>query len=264
MTAEAPHVALDARASSPPTELETVMSERNATHPDPSPVTTRTIAPAPVPTTPRWVGATLIAAVVTYVVAEAVVAVAWDRRSYSYLDDYVNFLGSPFQGTFEGFVISSPLWWVMSTAWILTGVLLAAAGIGLSRGLPGWRQRTVASLGVTEGIALVLFAVFPLGPETMDNGTLPLYLLGAFLSIIAGNALAIVTGSSGRVLALPRWLARSSLVLGAVGLVNIPATYGWTPTGLAERISLYSLLLWGLLMGVHVLRVRNGTARAAH
>ncbi len=263
MTATAPRVQLDAHPSSQPTELETSMSESHPTHPGPGAVTTTTIAPAPATTTARWVGAVLIAAVATYLVAEAVVALAWDRRAYSYIDDYVNFLGSPFEGNFEGFVISSPLWWVMSSAWILTGVLLAAASIGLSRGLAGWRQRTVASLGVTEGIALILFAVFPLGPETMDNGTLPLYLLGAFLSIIAGNALAIVTGLSGRDLGLPSWLARSSLVLGAMGLINIPATYGWTPTGLAERISLYSFLLWALLMGAHVLKVRNGTARAA-
>lgn len=263
MIAQAPRVEINIHLSSLPTELETVMSESNPPHPGPNDVTTTTVARAPATTTARWVGAALIAAVTTYLVAEAVVAVAWDRRSYSYIDDYVNFLGSPFEGNFEGFLISSPLWWVMSIAWILTGVLLAAASIGLSRGLTGWRQRTVASLGVTEGIALLLFAVFPLGPETMDNGTLPLYLLGAFLSIIAGNALAIVTGLSGRDLGLPRWLARSGLVLGAAGLINIAATYGWTPTGLAERISLYSFLLWALLMGVHFLKVRNGTARAA-
>ena len=81
-----------------------------------------------------------------------------------------------------------------------------------------------------------------------------LYLVGAFLSIIAGNVLAVVTGLAHRQLGLPRWLAVLSITAGAVGLVNIPLTYGWVPTGLAERISLYSVLLWALTTGVVLIR----------
>jgi NADPH:quinone reductase-like Zn-dependent oxidoreductase len=59
----------------------------------------------------------------------------------SYLDDYVSFfLGSRFTGEFRGFLISSPPWWLMSIAWIVTGTLIAAASIALSRRLTGWRQ----------------------------------------------------------------------------------------------------------------------------
>lgn len=216
---------------------------------------------APVATTARWVGGALAGAAVINVAAEAVVAGAWDVRGYSYVDDYVNFLGSPFTGVFQGITISSPLWWLMSAAWIATGTLIAAASIGLSRRLTGWRRRTIAALGLAQGIALVLFAVFPLGPQTMANGTLPLYLIGAFLSIIAGNALAVVTGLSGRALGLPRWLATGSIVLGTIGLINIPATYGWTPTGVAERISVYSYLLWALCLGITTLRARRNAAQ---
>jgi hypothetical membrane protein len=223
-----------------------------------------TISPTSLPSTSaaprvRWMGAALAGAAVITVAAEAVVASAWDQRGYSYIDDYVNFLGSRFSGVFEDIEISSPLWWVMSAAWIVSGALIATASVGLSRRLTGWRRRTTAALGVAQGIALVLFAVFPLGPETMANGTLPLYLLGAFVSIIAGNTLAVVTGLSGRALGLPRWLAVGSIVSGAIGLVNIPATYGWVPTGAAERISLYSYLLWALVLGVHLLGARRTT-----
>lgn len=202
----------------------------------------------------RWAGFALIAAFLTSVIAEAVVAAAWDRRPYSYIDDYVNFLGSPFAGEFEGILISSPLWWLMSIAWIVAGALVAATSIILSRRLTGWRQRTIVALGLTQAIALVLFAVFPLGPARTDNGTLVLYLMGAFLSIIAGNALAIVAGLSGRALGLHRWPAISSITLGGIGLINIPLTYGWVPTGLAERISLYSYLLWALIAGIDLIR----------
>lgn len=99
----------------------------------------------------RWVGAALAGAAVFNVAAEAIVASAWDVRGYSYVEDYVNFLGSPFAGEFEGVTISSPLWWLRSAAWIATGVLIAAASIGLSRRLTGRRRRTTAVLGVVQG-----------------------------------------------------------------------------------------------------------------
>ena len=72
-------------------------------------------------TVARWCGLALVAAVLVELIAEAVVAAAWDRRPYSYLDDYVNFLGNPFVSEFRGFLISSPLWWLMSIAWIVSG-----------------------------------------------------------------------------------------------------------------------------------------------
>ncbi|MEO7898213.1 MAG: DUF998 domain-containing protein [Pseudolysinimonas sp.] len=211
------------------------------------------------PTTPtqpvaRWAGPALIAAVLVSLIAEAIVATAWDQRPYSYVDDYVNFLGSPFTGEFRGILISSPLWWLMSIAWIISGTLVAAATIAIGRRLTGWRRRTVPALGIAQAIALILFAVFPLDPARFDDGTLPLYLLGAFLSIIAGNALAVVTGLSHRLLGLPRWLAVAAITAGAIGLLNIPLTYGWVPTGLAERTSLYSYLLWALITGLALIR----------
>jgi hypothetical protein len=219
-----------------------------------------TTTAAPPRAVARWGGLALVAAVLVDLIAEAIVAAAWDLRPYSYLDDYVNFLGNPFVGEFEDILISSPLWWLMSIAWIASGTLVAAASIALSRRLTGWRRRTIAGLGLAQAIALILFAVFPLGPARFDDGTLVLYLIGAFLSIIAGNALAIVTGLSSRALGLPRWLDITSIALGGIGLVNIPATYGWTPTGLAERISLYSYLLWALITGLVLIR----SAGAAH
>jgi hypothetical protein len=208
----------------------------------------------PVRKAERWAGVALIAAVLTSVIAEAVVAAAWDQRPYSYIEDYVNFLGSPFTGEFQGILISSPLWWLMSIAWIVAGALVAAASIILSRKLTGWRRRTIVALGLTQAIALILFAVFPLGPARTGNGTLLLYLMGAFLSIIAGNVLAIVAGLSSKALGLSRRLAIAGISVGSIGLINIPLTYGWVPTGLAERISLYSYLLWALLTGIALIR----------
>jgi hypothetical membrane protein len=222
-----------------------------------------TTTATPPRTVVRWTGSALVAAVLVDLIAEAVVAAAWDRRPYSYLDDYVNFLGNPFVGEFRGFLISSPLWWLMSIAWIVSGALVAAASVALSRRLTGWRRRTIAALGLAQAMALILFAVFPLGPARFDDGTLVLYLIGAFLSIIAGNVLAIVAGLSSTALGLPRRLTIVGVTLGGIGLLNIPVTYGWTPTGLAERISLYSYLLWALITGLVLIRSTPGATRRA-
>jgi hypothetical protein len=198
----------------------------------------------------RWPGPVLVVAVLVNAACEAVVAAAWDVRPYSYVDDYINFLGSPFVGDFQGFAISSPLWFVMSAAWIVSGVLVAAAGIRLSRDLTGWPKRLVAGFAVLQAVALILFATVPLDPATIESGLLAVYLTGAFLSIIAGNALAITAGASWLQLGLPRWVGVAGVGLGAVGLVNVPATYGWLATGIAERISVYTFFAWALLTGV--------------
>jgi hypothetical membrane protein len=207
----------------------------------------------------RWPGPVLVVAVLVNATCEAIVAAAWDVRPYSYVDDYINFLGSPFVGDFQGFVISSPLWFVMSAAWIVSGVLVAVAGIRLSRDLTGWPKRLVAGFAVLQAVALILFAAVPLDPATIESGLLAVYLTGAFLSIITGNALAITAGASWRQLGLPRAVGVAGVVLGAVGLVNVPATYGWLATGIAERISVYTFFAWAVLTGV-ALAVRPAPA----
>ena len=204
----------------------------------------------------RWPGVALIAAAVVTVVAEAIAASAWTIRPYSYADDYVNFLGAPFTGEFEGIVISSPLWFVMSAGWIVSGLLIAAAGLRLARRL--WAPRRVravlvAVFSVLQAIGLILFATVPLGPDTVAAGMLGVYLAGAFLSVIAGNALVIAIAASRRALGMPGWAGITALVLGVAGLVSIPVTYGWAPIGIAERISVYTFLAGAVVLGVGIL-----------
>jgi hypothetical protein len=206
---------------------------------------------------PRWVGATLASAAVVNLAAEAISASAWDVRPYSYANDYVNFLGSPFAGTFQGVQISSPLWFVMTTGWILTAILIATAGLRIGIALRRGRGIVVAALGVVQGVALIVFAVVPLTPATIDRGLLGVYLLGAFLSIIAGNALAIFVGLFSRSLGIPRPIRIFGITLGALGLLSIGVTYGWAPIGIAERISVYTYLVWALITGFHLMTARR-------
>lgn len=212
----------------------------------------------------RRTGLALLLATVGFLLAEAVAAAAWDVRGYSYADDYVNFLGSRFVGEFEGYSISSPLWLVMDVGWVGSGLLIAAAATALAAPLRGLRRTVVVGLGAVLVLALLVFAVFPLGPDTIAAGLLPLYLAGAFLSIIAGNGLAIVISLLARRLALglPRAVRVLGVVLGVGGLLSIPVTYGWMPIGIAERIPMYAFLAWAALTGISLLVARPGAERS--
>lgn len=206
---------------------------------------------------PRWTGVALVLASVGSLVVEAVVAAGWDVRPYSYADDYVNFLGSRFAGDFAGYRISSPRWLLMDGSWVAAGVLVAAASTALASALHGWRRALVTGWGVLVALGLVVFAVVPLGPGTVAAGLLPLYLAGAFGSIVGGNALAVTVGLLSRRLGLPGAVRVIGTVLGVVGLVSIPVTYGWLAIGIAERIPLYAFLASALVTGVAVLVPRR-------
>ena len=205
----------------------------------------------------RLTALALIAGAVVTIAAEAITASAWDLRPYSYADDYVNFLGSPFVGEFQGITISSPLWLVMSIGWIVSGLLIALAGFQLSRTLTKKRRILTIVFSALQALGLILFATIPLGPDTMAAGLLGLYLAGAFLSVIAGNALIVTLGFAWRQLGLPRAVGRATLALGVVGLLSIPVTYGWAPIGIAERISVYTFLAAAVVIGVALLARRR-------
>jgi hypothetical protein len=212
----------------------------------------------------RWTGAALALAAFGFLLTEAIVAAAWDVRPYSYADDYVNFLGSRFVGEFAGYAISSPLWLLMDIGWVVSGLLIAGAAVRLAAPLRGRRRGLVVVQGAVLALALLVFALFPLGPDTIAAGLLPLYLAGAFLSIIAGNGLAItISLLSHRLgLGLPRAVRVLGVTLGVVGIVSIPVTYGWMPIGIAERIPMYAFLAWAGLTGIVLVFSRSGAKRA--
>lgn len=202
----------------------------------------------------RWAGLLLGAAAVVDVVAEAVVAAAWDRRPYSYVHDNVAYLGSSDVGPYQGVVISSPLWPLMEAVWVATGLAVAVAGVLLARPLPRRAGIAVAAVAVVEGLGFVLFAVFRQGPSAEADGTITWHYVGAALVIAAGNALPVVVGLVRRRLGLPHWAGVAGFVLGGLGLVGAAVTFGWLALGLAERISIYSFLVWQVLVGTALVR----------
>ena len=107
----------------------------------------------------------------------------------------------------------------------------------------------VSILAVAFGASFALFVLFPKSASTEANGTIGLYWTGALVSLVAGNALAIALGRPWRRLGVPRTVGLAGVLLGTAGLVAAVVTLGWLAIGVAERISVYSVLLWQIILG---------------
>jgi hypothetical membrane protein len=212
-----------------------------------------------------------ILAAAIYLVAEAVSASAFP--GYSYATNYISDLGVPDVGQFQGRTIDSPLHLVMNAAFVLHGVLFAgAAAFAVRAG--GWRRgarRWFLGAALVHAVGIILVGLFPGSQTNADNGLISLHVLGAAMAIIAGNVAAIVAGRTA-LRESPRWLGSASVALGVIGLLGLvmllvdsnSAAFTLLADGVWERIAVYTILAWELLVGVTalVLRGRSATERA--
>jgi hypothetical membrane protein len=202
----------------------------------------------------------LLAAVVTFVLAETIAAAAWRNPRYSYADDFVSDLGVPGPpALFKGHLIHSPLAWVLNAGFVVNGALVVVAALLVLRPsgqgrVARWHIRVVISFG----IGLFIAALFHESPAWM----LPLHALGATLAIAGGNVATFLTGRLGLRLGLPNWLARVFTMLGAFGLVFfvvvqalviVDSTVLPHYIGAIERLAAYPLLLAQLAAAIGLL-----------
>ncbi len=204
-----------------------------------------------------------IAAAVLYLVAEAVSAAAFPGDSYA--TNYISDLGVPDVGLFQGREIDSPLHALMNTAFILHGLLFATAAIAAGRGsMPRRTRRWFIGLAIVHATGMILVGVVPGSQTNADSGIIVMHVLGAAMAIIAGNAVAIVAGIS-LLRSHSRWLGSASVALGALGLVGLvmllidsnSSAISLLPDGVWERIAVYAILVWELLVGITVLATRR-------
>jgi len=209
-----------------------------------------------------------IIAAVIYLVAEAVSASAFP--GYSYASNYISDLGVPDVGVFQGRDIDSPLHVVMNVAFALHGVLFAAAAVLTVRGT-AWRagaRRGFVTLALVHAAGIILVGLFPGSQTNAGNGLIVFHVLGAAMAIIAGNAAAIVAGSTLR-RHVPRWLGTASIVLGVVGIIGLvmllvdsnSTAFSVLPDGVWERMAVYTILAWEALVGVTALSTRTRLGR---
>ena len=198
----------------------------------------------------------LIAAALEYWAIEAITALAWKTPMYNYAFNFISDLGVPSCSTFQGRVICSPLHNLMNTGFIAQGVLFFIASLLLLRLFSGPSRYVYLVLALIYSIGFILVGTFHGSTAATENGTIVYHYLGAFMSILGGNIIAIGTGFQWRHLETPRWFGRMSIVLGIIGIVSaviLFPTIGSIPSGIPERISVYTILLWQILLGIVLL-----------
>ncbi|WP_256335904.1 DUF998 domain-containing protein [Microbacterium sp. cf332] len=206
----------------------------------------------------------LLAAAV-YLAAEGVTALAFP--GYSYATNYISDLGVPDVGLFQGRTMDSPLHVVMNVAFVAHGILFAAAAVLTARS-DVWRagvRRWFVGLALVHAVGIILVGLFPGSQTNASNGLIVFHVLGAAMAIIAGNAAVIVAGVT-LLRRGPRWLGTTSIALGVVGLVNLvmllvdsnSTAVDLLPDGVWERLAVYAILAWELLVGTVTLATRRG------
>jgi len=210
-------------------------------------------------------GAAFLAGPIIYLAGETIAAAAWKSPTYSYATNWISDLGSATSGVFQGRELSSPLHAVMNTGFIVQGLLFGVGAVLLSRWITGMRRTTVI-MGVLITVGYLLVGLFHGSLQAQQNGTLWLHFLGATFAIFGGNLLAVLLGRHWLKASGTRRLGLVSVVLGAAGLVAavvLLLTFdAGLPSGLIERVSVYTIVLWQISVAVAALTSRSTTAGA--
>ncbi|XUL90315.1 DUF998 domain-containing protein [Streptomyces galilaeus] len=211
-------------------------------------------------TRPQLFGAVALAvAGVQYLIAEAIAAAGWKSPAYSYRYNFISDLGSPSCGpVLFGREICSPNHAVMNSGFAAQGILFILAAVLLVRMLSGrWRYALLA-LAVAHGIGVILVALFSESAQALDNGDIVVHGLGAAAAIAAGNLITIVAGFLPATVRLPRWFRTTGILLGltgfaAFGILQASGGGYMVNGGVPERIAVYTIVIWELLLAAVVL-----------
>ncbi len=199
-----------------------------------------------------------------YLVAETIAASAFP--GYSYLTNFISDLGIPYQTVSDGRAIDSPLAVVMNAGFVLQALFFGWAAIIIGRALPvrGVAYAVFVGAALADATGLVLIAIFHSGAREVANGQIVWHMLGAGLSILGGNLVAMSSGFALRPLGLPRFYRPAGVALGLFGLASI----AWLmvgpkvlPAGLVERASVYTITAWEIMTAsLLLLNARRGRA----
>ena len=209
----------------------------------------------------RRAGALLVIAPLQFWVVEAISASAWRDPGYNYAHNFISDLGVREEDVvFQERLVTSPLSALMNASFVVLG-LLTILGIALLAGALGRSRRRTAlvATALLFGSGAILVAAFP------ENTVLLAHIVGAFLNIGGGNLLAMLLGSLGVTMAMPRAWSVGSIVLGIVGtlamtgLVLVPAIF----SGTTERFSAYPYMVALLVTGALLVWQTQRTAPAS-
>lgn len=204
----------------------------------------------------KLAGAAWLLAGLVFVIAEAVAATQF-TSSYDYAVNYISELGvTVCVATSGGVQACSPLADTMNFAFITSGLLFGIAAALIYPQLQGRGRRLMLTLSVIHAIGLVLVGVFHGGAFVGAEGLAVFHVIGALMAIVGGN-IAIANAPVARDLGAPALLRRLGPWAAAIGLAGLVvliissgAKLGIPPgEGAWERLSVYTISLWDVLIG---------------
>ncbi|MBO1414115.1 DUF998 domain-containing protein [Streptomyces sp. FH025] len=207
----------------------------------------------------RGAGVLLVLAALQYVLLEYLAAAAWRDPPYSYAVGFISDLGNPVAGdVFDGRVVDSPLHLLMDIAFVAQGVLFIAAAVLLRTAVAGRLKSVLLALAIVHGVGVILVGFFHESSAALHNGVIVVHSIGAAAAILAGNAIPIVIGVRGERPGIPRRPRVAVAALGVLGLASFALLQADRPLyhaagGVPERISVYAILAFELILGAALL-----------
>lgn len=193
----------------------------------------------------------LIVAPLLFFIIEAIAASAWKIPSYSYIGNYISDLGVPVVTVSQGRAVNSPLHLLMNIGFVSYALLTLLAIILLSPVLKGKRKKLGIGLAISHSVGALLVGLFP-GYEWAFTF---MHVIGAVLVIFGGNFAIMVLGNVIQSSFQLKRFRIISLALGILGLIGIAiviymASKNINYQGLFERVAIYPILLWNLMLGI--------------
>ncbi len=209
-------------------------------------------------------GAAWLLAGLIFVIVEAIAATQF-TPTYDYAVNYISELGVVgCMEAYNGVQACSPQADLMNAAFIGSGLLFGVASALIYPQLQGRGRRRLLALGVTHAIGLVLVGVFHGGAFVGAEGLAVFHVIGALMAIVGGN-LAIAFAPVALDFNAPVFFRRLGPWAAAAGLgglvvlvISSGAKLGIPPgDGAWERLSVYSISVWDVLIGAWLLFARR-------
>jgi hypothetical membrane protein len=187
--------------------------------------------------------------------AQAVVASAW-RVPFSLAERNISDLGNTVCGAYPATsanMVCSPWHAAMNASFLTIGVTMAAGAVLSARAFAAGRAQVSAIvLFGLAGAGVILVGLYP------ENEAPALHAAGAGLNLVAGNVALVLFG-----LALPgrQPLLRSfGIAAGLTGLAGtllfVVVNDAAVGSGTLERLAVYPMPIWQMVMGAAILRHR--------
>ena len=178
-----------------------------------------------------------------YIIAEAISATFFNDSLFNtYIFHTISELGIP--------NMNSPLFWLMNSAFILIGLLLLFGNFYKFKDFIIKNKAVFYIFSVIAAVGVIIVGLVHGG----NPFTLGYHMLGAMMAILGGNILLVIISRSMEDFGFYQKL---TLLLGIIGLVAFWIMFfnmrnAYMPV--FERLSVYTLIIWFFLTGIHVIR----------